>query len=365
MREALKKKLQEKLKSNEGFTLLEILVVLTIMGFLIAMVGPRLAGMSGDAVDTVCDSNQNRMVTYISSYYEKTARFPSDLTNLVDQTAANTYQLPAISDQDPDNGPETVAAEFNDRNHFRLHVLNADEAKELKNMGIVGVLNLNAYDAYNDDGSAIKTGYDATAATGPNDVDLAAAVAKAPSYEKVTVAADLGVAMIGIGATAADGSAWDVETEERGWGEPEHIGRIVLGMGPESGLIKSGLITNAAHCPGGLQNADNATYNDYNVILPRLESTVAKYAAAVTGMDHDAAVDGVQVNAVAYDGSLNNGAAYDIAANADSLRYRTFDIAAVQEGWQYGTQCPEGHMYPEDDGEFWGVDLAGTANTID
>ncbi|MCK5228851.1 MAG: prepilin-type N-terminal cleavage/methylation domain-containing protein, partial [Desulfobulbaceae bacterium] len=63
MKQMLKKKLQKKMRNNKGFTLLEILVVLTIMGFLIAMVGPKLAGMSDGAVDTVCDSNQNRMVT--------------------------------------------------------------------------------------------------------------------------------------------------------------------------------------------------------------------------------------------------------------------------------------------------------------
>ncbi len=48
------------INNQKGFTLLEILVVLTIMGFLIAMVAPRLAGISGDAVDTVCDTNQNQ-----------------------------------------------------------------------------------------------------------------------------------------------------------------------------------------------------------------------------------------------------------------------------------------------------------------
>ena len=66
----IKKNFKEfkKVNSQKGFTLLEILVVLTIMGFLIAMVAPRLAGIGNSAVDTVCDTNQNRMVTYMSSY---------------------------------------------------------------------------------------------------------------------------------------------------------------------------------------------------------------------------------------------------------------------------------------------------------
>ena len=103
-------------KNEKGFTLLEILVVLTIMGFLIAMVAPRLAGISGGAVDTVCDSNQNRMITYMSSYFEQTNRFPNKLTNLVneDTATAPNYFIPEISNQDPDDGAETFAKELDD-----------------------------------------------------------------------------------------------------------------------------------------------------------------------------------------------------------------------------------------------------------
>lgn len=366
MTSKIRKRLR-KASSQHGFTLLEILVVLTIMGFLIAMVAPRLAGISGDAVDTVCDTNQNRMVTYMSSFFEKTNRMPSNLTNLVEETAANTYQIPAVSDQDPDNGPETVAAEFNERNHFAIHYLEDDEAAELKSMGIVGLLNLNAYDAYVEDGTMIKADYDGTAATGPNDADLAVSVTKAPVMEKVTVPTDttatpFAVAMIGVGVDSA--GTWQANTgTERGWGEPDWFGRIVLGMGPECSLITSGIIGNAAHCPGGIQNADNVTYNDYNLVLPRLEATAARIDPAVApfaAMDGDSAADGVQVAAVAYD-DAPAAAAYDYITNDENLRYRQFNISEAQESWQYATQCPEGHMYPEDDGEFWGIDFNPTA----
>ncbi len=359
-------KMHQRRKNGEkGFTLLEILVVLTIMGFLIAMVAPRLAGISGDAVDTVCDTNQNRMVTYMSSYFEKTSRFPNKLTNLVEETAADTYQVPAVSDGDPDNGAETLAAEFNDRNHFHIHYLSENEAAELKSMGIVTVFNLNAYDAYLEDGSAIKTDYANTS----NDVSLAASVTKAPSMEKVTVADGLGVAMVAGGISSAGGnfvinSASANNPTERGWGEPDWFGRIVLGMGPESALVTDGLIGNAAHCPGGLQNEDNVTYNDYNLVLPRLEATAhlmqdATVGAAFNALDGDSSEDGVQVFAVSYDDAPS--ANYDYVANADNLRLRSFTIDAAQERWQYATQCPEGHMYPEDEGEFWGIDFNPTA----
>lgn len=367
------KKIRKIVGSGEqGFTLLEILVVLTIMGFLIAMVAPRLAGISGDAVDTVCDSNQNRMVTYMGSYYEKMSRFPNNLTNIVEETAANVYQFPATSDDDPDNGPETVAKEFMDRNHFRIHYLTNDEAKELKKMGIVSVFNLNDYSIYNTDGTGFKEGYTAAINTATNDVPLAASVTKSPKMDKNTIPTDtvatpFAVAMIGCGATAGGlgvGSPFAaLPATERGWGEADHIGRIVFGMGPESALVKDGVISNAAHCPGGIQNADNATYNDYNLILPRLEATVARMQDATAGATIDAidnnAADGIQTTAVAYD--EEPAAAYDMAAAGNLLRTRDVRIDEAQAGHNYATQCPEGHMYPEDDGEFWGVSLNGDA----
>lgn len=353
----------QKQKRQDGFTLLEILVVLTIMGFLIAMVAPRLAGISGGAVDTVCDSNQNRMVTYMSSFFEQTNRFPNNLTNIVEETGTGAYQIPAVSDQDPDNGPETLAAELFERNHFVIHYLNDAEAKELKNMGIVGVYNLNDYSAYNDAGDAFKVDYDATVA-GPNDVALVGTVTKAPTMDRATVSGTLAVAMIGCGSVDASTAPAAIAGQtERGWGEPDWFGRIIFGMGPECGLITSGIISNAAHCPGGIQNADNCTYNDYNLVLPRLEATASRMASGVAEIaDADAVEEGVQVTAIAYDDEP--GANYALADNDDNLRVRTFTISDAQEAWQFATQCPEGHMYPEDDGEFWGVDINGAAGEI-
>ncbi|WP_024335993.1 type II secretion system protein [Desulfotignum balticum] len=353
------------IQNSSGFSLLEILVVLTVMGFLIAMVAPRLGGISSSAVDTVCDSNQNRMVTMMSTFFEQTNRFPSKLTNLVEETADNTYQIPAVSDDNPENGPETLASEFMERNHFRIHYLDDDEAAELKNMGITRVLNLNAYDAYNEDGSGFKDDYDESI---NNDVTLATTVTKAPTLEEITVPTDTGttpfaVAMVGIGHNDTD---WDLHEDEKNWGEPDWFGRIVLGFGPENSLVTGGIVANAAHCPGGIQNADNVTYNDYNLVLPRLEATADRFEADIASLGFGAtAIDGLEeLQAVAYDDEPADG--YVIADNDDNLKVRTFDIASAQERWQYATQCPEGHMFPADDEEFWGIDIDddGTIGTV-
>ena len=73
---------------------------------------------------------------------------PNHLTNLVveDTASAPYYSIPTVSDDDPDNGPETLAKEFNDRNHFKIHILTANEADDLKRLGIVEIFNLNSYD---------------------------------------------------------------------------------------------------------------------------------------------------------------------------------------------------------------------------
>jgi len=353
------KKVEKKFKkvnSQKGFTLLEILVVLTIMGFLIAMVAPRLAGISGSAVDTVCDTNQNRMVTYMSSFYEQTNRFPSKLTNLVitDQAAGPldataTYQIPAVSNQDPDDGAEVLSNELYSRNHFHIHYLDADEAAELKNMGIVGLFNLNDYSGMD---AADLTLYD-------NDVNLVAVANERPTMEPVTpqdpTVVRVGVGMVGCGKDVAN--AWvATNATERGWGEPANFGRIVLGMGTECGLITSGVISNAAHCPGGIQNADNVTYNDYILLLPRLEATSARMTGAAPITAAGLIPGAANLGCIAYDDEPTAG--YDYVGNTDNYRARNFDITEAQEGWQFATMCPEGHMYPADDEEFWGVDLA-------
>jgi prepilin-type N-terminal cleavage/methylation domain-containing protein len=353
--------LREKAAKNQGFTLLEILVVLTIMGFLIAMVAPRLAGISSSAVDTVCDSNQSRMVSMMSGYFEQTNRYPSKLTNLVEELddagTSETYQIPAVSDDDPENGPETLASEFMIRNHFRIHYLDNEELAELRGLGVTRVLNLNAYDGLNDARDAIKTDYDGVAATGPNEVDYQIPTTVGDAMEEITVPTDtainrFAVAMVGMGHDASD---WVVHTDEDSWGEPDWFGRIVMGFGPENSLVTDGIVANAAHCPGGIQNADNVTYNDYNLVLPRLAATAERFSTDAADIGTAGLTDLEELVAVAYDDYP--GDTYVPSNNDDNLKVRTFNIADAQESWQYATQCPEGHMFPADDEEFWAIDI--------
>jgi prepilin-type N-terminal cleavage/methylation domain-containing protein len=328
--------------NNKGFTLLEILVVLTIMGFLIAMVAPRLGGVSSSAVDTVCDSNQSRTIQMVGAYFEKTNRFPDKLTNLVVANGA-TWEIPTVSDDNPENGKETLSSEFDNRVNPAIHHLSAAEVAELKGMGVVNVFNLNSYD-----NSSV------------------AVVDQGTPMAKVSLTAGQGVMMSGgMGAVDAATDIAVAATDLTGLGEAEFVGRIVMGLGPESGLVTSGLVTNAAHCPGGLQNSDNVSYNDYNIVLPRLAATVAR----TTGItDRATEVDGTQFVGYAYteDFAATGNQAATVAATTGAItnvpanmKVRMFDYVA-QEPHQYATMCPEGHMFPADDTDFWAVDFDAT-----
>ena len=342
--------------SQKGFTLLEILVVLTIMGFLIAMVAPRLAMVGTDAVDTVCDTNQNRSVTYLATYFQKTnGSLPNHLTNLVSYdgtTSSAKGWAPEVSDEDPDDGDKgVIAEEFALRNNFSAHTLNAAEAAELADLGIDAVFNLND----------------------PDDVN-----SKAPFMDEVPIAAGTVVSMVGMGADDTSGNlalttqnrveaaTLNTAVVEYGWGEPEKLGRIVFGLGPESDLVKDGIVSNAAHCPGGLQNSDNVSYNDYNLVVPRLAATVDRLPASSIFTTIPTGLSIHQTYAIGYmDGDLveSTGSTYDLGTNSGNFMKRTVKLAA-QEAWEYQTQCPEGHVYPETV-DHWAIDLDGDGDIQD
>lgn len=354
----MKKKMNRIPTGREGFSLLEILVVLVIAGFLVAMVSPRLGGVSEYAGEQINDTNLNRMVTSLGAYLEKTERYPNYLLNLVDEEENTplpfTYQVPRISDNDSVNGAETLSMEFYARNHLHIHYLNDEEAVELRNMGITTLRNLNEYSGQNKAGTAFTGGSDPDVAS-----VLVLAVSRKELMNEADVVAGLGVAMIGMGID--DTGNWTASNvTERGWGEPDHFGRIVLGIGPESTLVSSGTITNAAYSPSALRNTRNVTYNKYTLILPRLRATVDRIDPALmpfSAMDNDPAVTGVQLNAVSYDDEPT--ANYDYVMNTDHFRTRNLTIDESQQWWRYSLQSPEGHVYPEDDGELWGIDLNG------
>lgn len=323
----LKQQLKHK-KKQQGFTLLEILVVVAIMGFLVAMVAPRFAGITDGTVDVVCDTNQQRMVSALSTYYEQNGSLPGGLVNLVDFDETNTdYYRPTHTGEleFSDEGQATFFQDFYDRNQFEIHILNDAEASEMRSLGVTSVQNLNAYN---------YKGIDDYAFTEIGEDDQAQAL------QRVSVDEELGVLMIGMGADASDGDldGGAIRTDAGlldylGWGNPEWLGRIILGVGPDSALVKEGMISAAGLCPGGINN-EQVFWNNYNVVLPRLEATTER-------IDNGSTLTGLLAKSVG--GS-----------------YRTFDLTEAQEGFEFLTQCPEGHRWPTpDESSSWAIYAGG------
>ncbi|MCG8403521.1 MAG: type II secretion system GspH family protein [Firmicutes bacterium] len=255
------------LKSNSGFTLIELIIVIGIMGFLVAMIAPRLAGVMGGAVDAVCDSNQTRLETVMASYTEQYAAIPNNLINLVVEETTGVYTAlnPLVEDANKGNGVEVFSADFIEGIEARMHYLNADEAAELISLGVSQVRNLNL--------SEEVTHYNG------NEMNWNKASmpdATLGHMAPVTPAEGVPVLMYGGGYSSGATPTLDAITSGDVLRQPDLAFRIVLGVGPDSDLVQDGLISKAGMCPGGLQRSDHFAYNNYNIALPRLGATVER-----------------------------------------------------------------------------------------
>jgi len=83
-----------KLRRRHGFTLLELLAVVTIMGIVATIVIPRISGQAVQAKKNVCH------------------QFKSDLNNAIERYLFDTGKLPADLDdlRDDDHYPEAIPA---------------------------------------------------------------------------------------------------------------------------------------------------------------------------------------------------------------------------------------------------------------
>lgn len=68
---------------NRGFSLLEILIVVMILGILAAIVVPRFSGATGQAYDVTARSFERSLQNAASLYFSKTKRMPTSFYNFV------------------------------------------------------------------------------------------------------------------------------------------------------------------------------------------------------------------------------------------------------------------------------------------
>jgi general secretion pathway protein G len=124
------------MKSNTGFTLLEMLVVLVIIGLLAGLIGPRIWGEADKAKIKTADTQVKMLRGALQTLYLDIGRFPSNQEGLqllwqmpADEPLKNFWKGPYIDDRlplDPWGTPYQYSLPGSNNQPFALYSLGAD-----------------------------------------------------------------------------------------------------------------------------------------------------------------------------------------------------------------------------------------------
>jgi hypothetical protein len=118
-------------------------------------------------------------------------------------------------------------------------------------------------------------------------------------------------------------------------GNPDWMYRIVLGLGSDSSLVSDGMVQNEGLSPRGMQNSDYNTFNNYNMVLPRLQATLDRIRGGAPKQ--------IKVGNANYD------------KDDEKAIQKLYDLNDAQDLWEIEVCSPLGYKWPKDEVEMWEI----------
>ncbi len=85
-------KLLQKARTDEGFTLIELMIVIVILGVLAGIVVFAVGGITDRGTSAACKTDVSTISTAVEAYYAKTGGYPTDIVpSLTDPTLNNQF----------------------------------------------------------------------------------------------------------------------------------------------------------------------------------------------------------------------------------------------------------------------------------
>jgi prepilin-type N-terminal cleavage/methylation domain-containing protein len=263
-----------KKRKQQGFTLMEMLVVVMIMGFLLAMIAPRFTNFFDGAQQTLCKSNSKASFKVLETFVYDSGNLPDYLLTLAACTNASdpdTYTRGEWydgSDPDQESGVD-VSKGLYLKNAMVLHTLNESEADALRSMGIKKIAPIREGNGTD----AVYPGDYVDVANGAQVMMIgAAATSNSTEIEAKCVTGT---------NTVAPGGPYGLTAVGKHLANPELAYRMVLGLGPDNELVTSGALDQAGVGMGvAKEQGDNPKfhYGYHTIVLPRLQESLNRLA---------------------------------------------------------------------------------------
>jgi len=103
-------KLLQKARTDEGFTLIELMIVIVILGVLAGIVVFAVGGITDRGTSAACKTDVSTVSTAVEAYYAKKGSYPGDLVPSLTDPAAGTQFLkwdPSFTGSTSATGPSS------------------------------------------------------------------------------------------------------------------------------------------------------------------------------------------------------------------------------------------------------------------